>query len=102
MSIKTKLFIFFFILFALFSTGSWFYSKALNKQLNEEWAERFIQKQIIFDKYRTLSPIMKEVALVKKMSQDSSIIEMALNEDDVEARENGIKAFENYRLIFKD
>ncbi|MBU1217328.1 diguanylate cyclase [bacterium] len=102
MSIKTKLFIFFFILFALFSTGSWFYSKAFNKQLNEEWAERFIQKQIIFDKYRTLSPIMKEVALVKKMSQDSSIIEMALNEDDVETRENGIKAFENYRLIFKD
>jgi diguanylate cyclase (GGDEF)-like protein/PAS domain S-box-containing protein len=90
------------MIFTLFSTGAWFYSKALNKQLNEEWAERFIQKQIVFDKYRTLLPIMKEVALVKKMSQDPAIIKMALNEDEVEARENGIKTLENYRLLFKD
>lgn len=102
MSIKTKLFLLLFVIFVFFSTGAWFYSKALNQQLNEEWAERFIQKQIIFDKYRTLLPIMREVALVKKMSQDPSILEMALHEDDAEVKENGIKAFENYRLAFKD
>lgn len=102
MSIKTKLFLFLIMIFALFSTGAWFYSQALNKQLNEEWAKRFIQKQIIFDKYRTLLPIMREVSLVKKMSQDPSIIKMALNGDDALVRENGIKAFEHYRVAFKD
>lgn len=102
MSIKTKLFLFLITVFALFSTGAWFYSQTLNNQLNEEWAERFIQKQIIFDKYRTLLPIMREVSLVKKMSQDPSIIQMALHEDDALVRENGIKAFERYRSAFKD
>ncbi|QNT10493.1 hypothetical protein FA592_14215 [Sulfurospirillum diekertiae] len=50
MRIKGKLFIFMLALFLFFSLSVWFYTEILFDKVNEKWAERFIKKQIIFDK----------------------------------------------------
>lgn len=102
MKLKTRLFILLSLLFFFFSVGVWFYSQSLTKRINEEWGTRFVENQIIFDKNRTLLPIMREVALVKQMSKDPAVIKMALNEDDLDIRQKGIEAFERYRLKFQD
>ena len=102
MSIKRKLFILHLLLFLFFSLIAWLYSSMLNKQLNEEWAERFIKKQVLFDKYRTLLPIMREVALVKTLAQENAIREMALDEHNSTKKEAGIALLEKYRLKLKD
>lgn len=102
MKLKAKLFIFMSILFSIFACIVWCYSESLLEQINEEWGAKFVKKQIIFDKTRTLLPIMKEVALVKKMSQDPSIIEMALKEDDLHVQQKGLEALEHHRSQFKD
>ncbi|MDD2791113.1 MAG: diguanylate cyclase [Sulfurimonas sp.] len=102
MSIKNKLFALLILLFLFFSAFAWFYSTSLNKQLNEDWAERFIEKQILFDKYRTLLPIVHEVALVEELSHDPIIRAMALDEVNSSNVDNGIALLEKYRLKFKD
>lgn len=102
MKIRTKLFLFLFILFSFISTFIWMYSKQLSEKTNEEWADRYIQNQIIFDKSRTLLPIMREVALVKQMAKNSDILAMASNDGDSLAQQKGIEALESYRLKFQD
>ncbi|MDD3059523.1 MAG: diguanylate cyclase [Sulfurimonas sp.] len=101
-SIKRKLLLLLTLLFLFFSLFAWIYSSILNKQLNEAWAERFIKKQVLFDKYRTLLPIMREVALVKTLAHESALKEMALDEQNSTKKEAGIAFLEKNRLKFKD
>jgi len=102
MSLKMKLFIFMSALFLLFSTSVWVYSTVLSKQLNEKWAVRFIKKQILFDKHRTLLPIMREVALVKQMVQEPSLIAFALDETNPLTKQKALETLDQYRLKFQD
>lgn len=102
MTIKTKLFILLSLAFVLFTTGAWIVSTINTDKINEEWAERFVKKQIVFDKNRTLLPILREVALAKEMSKDPAIIQMALHDNDPLIRQKGIAALERYRLKYSD
>ena len=90
---------FFFILFAVFV---WLLSKEKVEQYNQVWAQRFTQNQVIFDKSRTLLPIMREVKLANEMSKNPDIIQMALHDDDPKIRQKGLAVFEQYRLHFQD
>lgn len=102
MSLKGKLFIFMSALFILFSTLVWFYSDFLFQSINEKWVERFIKRQVIFDKNRTLFPILQELSLVQEMAKEPDVIAMALNEDNPVIRKKGLAVLERYRLLFQD
>lgn len=91
-----------FILFVLLGGVFWSLSKMLSNTMNEEWAARYVKKQIVFDKYRTLSPILKEMRLVRKMAQEPSLIAMANNEADLVIYKNGLDMLEHYRTLFED
>ncbi|KFL33058.1 MULTISPECIES: hypothetical protein [unclassified Sulfurospirillum] len=69
-SLKVKLFIFMTALFMLFSFVVWSYSKHVLEQINEKWAERFVKKQILFDKNRTLLPLLHEIEIIKEMLKE--------------------------------
>ena len=102
MKIQSKLFIFLIIVFGVFSLGLWHYTDSIIKTLNEKWGERLIKEQITFDKYRTLLPIRKEVALVREMASNSDVLAMANDDLDANVRKKGLEALEKYRLKFKD
>lgn len=102
MKLKTKLFLLSVALFLSVSTVFWYYSKYLSDRINESWGGRFIQKQIVFDKYRTLTPIIREMKVVQKMVQEPSLIAMALDENDPIKHKAGIAVLERYRSIFED
>lgn len=102
MQLKTKLSIMMATIFVLFVSVIWFYSESLSNKINEEWGEKFVRKQILFDKYRTLLPIMREIELVQQLSKEQTIIDMALHENDPKRREEGIKTLERYRVKFQD
>jgi diguanylate cyclase (GGDEF)-like protein/PAS domain S-box-containing protein len=90
------------IVFAIFIAFIWVYSQALNKKINEIWGERYVHKQITFDKYRTLLPILNEIDLVAQLSKEPTIIAMAKNENDPKIRDEGLKTLERYRIKFQD
>ena len=100
MSLKAKLFIFMTALFILFSSVVWSYSKHVMDQINEKWAERFIKKQILFDKNRTLLPLLHELDIIKKMAQEPALLAMAQNDNNQTVRNNGIALLESYRTKF--
>lgn len=102
MKIKTKLFFVMTVTFTVFIAFIWFYTQSLSDQINERWGERFIHKQITFDKYRTLLPILNEINLAKKLSTEPTIIAMAKYENDPIIRANGLKTLEHYRIKFQD
>ena len=90
------------VTFTVFIAFIWFYTQSLSDQINERWGERFIHKQIMFDKYRTLLPILNEINLAKKLSTEPTIIAMAKYENDPKIRANGLKTLEHYRIKFQD
>ena len=102
MKLKAKLFIFMTLLFGVATALLWFYSNTLLHQINEEWGARFVQKQVIFDKNRTLLPIMREIEKVQKMIHDPAIIAMAEDEGTLRTRQEGISRLEYYRSEFTD
>lgn len=89
-------------IFIAFTTVIWIYSQIILQEINDEWAKRFIQKQVLFDKSRTLLPILKEVELVRKMARNPDVVNMALNIHDKAARAKGLATIEKYKLQFQD
>lgn len=89
-------------IFCGFIILTWLLSTQLMTRVNEKWGEQFVQRQVMFDKYRTLSPLIREISLAKQMANDPDIIQMALHEDDPVIRQKGIAAMESYRFNFRD
>ena len=85
-----------------FALTTWFLSLQLVSQINQGWGEKLIDRQVMFDKYRTLSPLIREIELTRKMAADPDIIQMALHENEPLLRQRGIAALENYRFNFRD
>lgn len=102
MKLKTKIFLVMSAVFLVFIAFVWFYAHALSEAMNEQWGNRYIQKQIVFDKYRTLFPIMQEVALVQKLAHEPAVLAMAEDEKSAVVREKGLRTLEHYRPLFQD
>lgn len=81
---------------------AWLFSSYLMSQVEEKWAALFAERQVMFDKHRTLLPLTREIALARQMAADPALLEMALHEDDPAVRERAIKVLETYRLNFHD
>jgi hypothetical protein len=81
---------------------TWMLSDQVMTRINEKWGEQFVERQVMFDKYRTLSPLIREISLARKMAADPDILQMALHEDDPIVVQKGIAAMEKYRFNFRD
>lgn len=102
MRLQTKLLLFISALILIVTSILWFYSSLFIQSVNEEWALKFVKKQIIFDKHRTLLPILREISIAKEMIHDKDIIALARDDGDALIRQKGIKALEEYRQKFSD
>jgi diguanylate cyclase (GGDEF)-like protein/PAS domain S-box-containing protein len=90
------------IIFLVFMTMLGLYSRFLVTQINEQWGTRLAEKQVLFDKHRTLQPLLREISLARKLAAEPAIIQMALHEEDLTAHQRGLAVLEQYRLRFQD
>ncbi len=60
------------------------------------------EKQILFDRYRGLESLMREVSLAETAARSPAIISWARSEDDPARAERGLAELEHYRTSFKD
>lgn len=102
MKLKMRFLLLMILIFIGFMLITWFLSERLTNKLNQEWSEQFAERQVMFDKYRTLAPLIREIALARQMAAEPAIIDMALHENDPEMRRRGIAAMEKYRFNFRD
>ena len=62
----------------------------------------FAEKQILFDRYRGLDSLMREVSLAETVARSPAILEWAQDEADPAKAQRGLAELEHYRLSFKD
>jgi len=62
----------------------------------------FAEKQILYDRYRGLDALMREVTLAETLAGTQAIRDWARNEDDPDLRRRGIAELEHYRQSFSD
>lgn len=102
LKLKTKFIALMLLILFGFSLAAWLYSGHLMARMNEEWAQQLAERQVKFDKHRTLSPIIREVGLALKMAREPALINMALHEDQPDVVKAGIALLEQYRINFHD
>ncbi|MDP2805461.1 MAG: diguanylate cyclase, partial [Gallionellaceae bacterium] len=102
MKLRAKFLLLMTLIFIGFILSNWFLSDQLANKLNQQWGEQFAARQVMFDKYRTLAPLIREIALARQMAAEPAIIDMALHENDPEMRRKGLAAMEKYRFNFRD
>ena len=102
MNLKARFLLLMALIFVGFLSITWYLSDRLINELDRQWGEQFAERQVMFDKYRTLAPLIREIALARQMAAEPAIIDMALHERDPERRRHGIAAMEKYRFNFRD
>ena len=102
MRLKLKFNVLMTVVFLCFSAVAWFFSVRIIGVVNDQWATQFSQRQVQFDKHRTLMPLIREIALARQLSVEPALIEMAREEDDPKAYARAISVLERYRTNFRD
>ncbi len=102
MKLKTRFMFLMTLIFFAFMLAIWIYSEYLVTKINEQWGLRLADKQVLFDKNRTLQPLLREISLAKQLASDPAILELALHEEDGSVRQRALVVLEQYRLKFQD
>ncbi len=102
MKLKARFLLLMIAIFIGFMLITWFLSVQLMNKVSQQWGEQLTERQVMFDKSRTLAPLIREIALARQMAVEPAIIEMALHEHDPEFRRRGIAVMEKYRSNFRD
>ena len=63
---------------------------------------RFAEKQVLYDKARTLQPLIREVALARRMADSAIIKQWVKNEQNPQLREQATAEMEEFRKHFQD
>ena len=90
------------VFFVVFAIPSWMAVRALAEGIMEQWAVRYAEKQVLYDKGRTLQPILREVALSRQLASSQPVREWARKPDDARLTERAVKEMENFRQNFQD
>ena len=90
------------LFFVIFAIPSWMAVRALAEGIMEQWAMRYAEKQVLYDKGRTLQTILREVALSRQLASSQPSREWARKPDDALLTGRAIKEMENFRQNFQD
>ncbi len=76
--------------------------RQLSIQIIEQWAVRYAEKQVLYDKARMVQPILREIALSFQLANSSLIKEWAQTPNDPVLKRRAINEMETFRLNFAD
>ena len=90
------------LFFVIVALPSWLVVRTLAENIVEQWAVRFAEKQVLYDKTRSLQPILRDLDLTQRLLKSPCIRNWARSSDDPALRQQGIARLEDYRLSFQD
>ncbi len=102
MNLKPRFLLFSASLITISCVAIWYSARQQAEEIIDQWAVRYAEKQVLYDKARTLQPILREMALSRQFASSPHIIDWAQNPDDPELRSRAIEEMERYRLNFTD
>jgi len=87
------------LIFASFA-ATWPSVSSLAEGIIEEWAVRYAEKQVLYDRERTLQPIIRELALAHQFAKSAALIRFARQPYDPSLRKKALQEMENFRFDF--
>jgi signal transduction histidine kinase len=86
----------------LFVLAIWAVFNSVAGRVSDRIGVRFAEKQVLYDKSRTLQPLIREVALTRQMADSAIIKRWATNENDPRLRAAALAEMEKFRRNFQD
>jgi len=102
MNIKSRIFLLTGLLVTVSAVAAWWVARQQAVGIVEQWAVRYAEKQVLYDKARMLQPILQEIALAKQLAGSQQIREWARNPDDPALTKRAVAEMENFRQNFAD
>ena len=102
MNLKPRFLLLTVLLFVVTAIPLWFAVRTLAESIVEQWAVRYAEKQVLYDKSRTLQPILREVALSRQMAYSPYLVEWAHDPDNAGKRRRALAEMERFRQNFAD
>lgn len=101
MNLKPRFLLVTLLLIAVSAVAVWWSVRTMAEDIVEQWATRYAEKQVLYDKSRTLQPILREVALARQLANSQYIREWARQPGDPESTRRAIAEMESFRLNFQ-
>ena len=102
MNIKPRIFLMTGVLVIVSALAAWWVGRQQAVGIVEQWAVRYAEKQVLYDKSRMLQPILQEIALARQLATSPQIAEWARHPDDAGQTRRAIAEMENFRHNFAD
>ncbi len=102
MNLKPRFLLLTLVLALISSVGVWWSVRMLAEGIVEQWAVRYAEKQVLYDKSRTLQPLLREIALSRQLAASSRLRELARHPGDAQRLREAIAEMESYRHNFGD
>lgn len=85
-----------------FVLGLWWVIDQQGERLVERIGARFAEKQVLYDKARTLQPLIREVALARRMADSAIIRQWVKHEQNPQLQQLAMAEIEQFRQHFQD
>jgi len=102
MNLKPRFLLLTILLFLGSAVAGWWSVRTLAESILAQWATHYAEKQALYDKSRTLQPILREVALSRQFANARDIREWARQPDDPARMQRALMDMESYRQSFHD
>lgn len=100
MSLKQRFFLFSVVLMLISCLATWSWVRSLAEEIIEQWALRYAQTQVLYDRQRTLQPLTRELALSRQLAQSPDLIRFARQPGNPDYRKAALQEMENFRFNF--
>ena len=90
------------LFFVVIAAPSWLVVRSMAESIVEQWAVRFAEKQVLYDKSRTLQPLLRELALARQLVNSPAIHRWARDVNNPLLYQQAIAELESYRQNFQD
>ena len=102
MNIRPRIFLLTGVLVIVSALAAWWLARQQAVGIVEQWAVRYAEKQVLYDKSRMMQPIAQEIALSRQLANSLQIREWARHQDDPLLTRRALAEMENFRLNFAD
>lgn len=102
MKLKTRILLLSALLTIATGALAWWVAREQAVGIVSQWAMRYAEKQVLYDKVRMMQPILREIALSRQLANSQLIKAWARAPDDAELTRRALIEMENFRVNFAD
>lgn len=102
MKLKTRILLLSALLTIATGAMAWWVARDQALGIVGQWAMRYAEKQVLYDKVRMMQPILREIALSRQLANSQLIKDWARQPDDAQLTRRALVEMETFRTNFAD